>query len=275
VWARYDDSPSTRDTRAGFPAAKDSSFSVSSGVQVPRDGGWTLGVGVDFEDHRGSGYDGLWRADGKFLQLGGSARREVGAGSMGATLSLGEQSQSVRRLLGVTEPREAQGERSVAFLNSVLDYTYNIAAHGFTLQPAVSLGTSMLRYGSMTEQDANAQNAQIKGGSETHLWAEPALSGRYGAQLGNGASLRTFLRVGVLHYLSGTSTKVRAGLSGAPEGAAPMRIGSDLDRTHFVGEAGLQYETPRGFTMGLTYSRQESRIREGGAGSLRFVWPLR
>ena len=54
-----------------------------------------------------------------------------------------------------------------------------------------------------------------------------------------------------------------------------MRIGSDLDRTHFVGEVGLQYETAGGFTVGLSYTQQESDIREGGAGSLRFVWPLR
>jgi len=78
----------------------------------------------------------------------------------------------------------------------------------------------------------------------------------------------------VLQYLSGTSTKVRAGLEGAPVAAAPMRIGSDLDRTHVVGEVGLQFQTPGGFTLGLSYTQQESEIREGGAGSLRFVLPL-
>jgi hypothetical protein len=275
VWARYDDTPSTRDTRAGFPAATDSGTSVSTGLQVPRDGGWTIGVGVDFEDHRGSGYDGMWTADGQFLQLGGSARREFGASSIGATLSLGQDSQSVTRLLGITEAREAKGDRDVTFLSNVFDYTYNVAANGFTLQPSLSLGTSMLRYGGMTEQDANAQNAHIVGGSETHLWAEPAIGGRYSIEFASGATLRTFLRVGALHYLSGTSTKVRAGLAAATELAAPMRIGSDLDRTHFVGEAGLQYETEGGFTLGLSYSREESRIREGDAGSFRFVWPLR
>ncbi|MEO8062207.1 MAG: autotransporter outer membrane beta-barrel domain-containing protein [Pseudomonadota bacterium] len=275
VWARYDDNPSTRDTRAGFPAAHDSGYSVSTGVQAPRDGGWTFGVGVDFEDHRGSGYDGSWTADGKFLQVGGSARREFGSSSVGATLSLGESSESVTRLLGVTEPRHARGDRSVDFLSNVLDYTYDIAVHGFTLQPSVSLGTSMLRYGGMTEQGANAQNAVIVGGSETHLWAEPAIAGRYSTTFGSGASLRTFLRLGLMQYLSGTSTKVRAGLSGAPDEAAPMRIGSDLDRTHFVGEVGLQYQTAEGFTVGVSYSRQESEIREGDAGSFRFLWPLR
>jgi len=275
VWARYDDNPSTRDTRAGFPAATDSGTSISTGVQAPRDGGWTIGVGVDFEDHRGTGYDGLWTAEGKFLQLGGSARREFGASSIGATLSLGENTASVTRLLGITEPRQARGDREVFFLSNVFDYTYDIAANGFTLQPSLSLGTALLRYGGMTERDANAQNAQIVGGSEAHLWAEPAVAGRYSAEFGSGASLRTFLRVGVMHYLSGTSTKVRAGLAAATDLAAPMRIGSDLDRTHFVGEAGLQYETSGGFTIGLSYSRQESQIREGDAGSFRFVWPLK
>jgi hypothetical protein len=275
VWARYDDNPSRRDTRAGFPAAQDSGYSVSTGVQVPRDGGWTVGIGVDFEDHRGSGYDGLWAADGKFMQLGGSLRRAVGAGTVGATLSLGEDSQSVTRMLGVTEPRVAHGQRDVFFLSNVFDYTYAITVRGLTWQPSMSLGSSMLRYGGMTERDANAQNAQIVGGSETHLWAEPAIAGRYSTEFASGATLRAFLRVGLLHYVSGTSTKVRAGLWGAPDEAAAMRIGSDLDRTHYIGEAGLQYETSDGFTIGLGYSRQQSQIREGGAGTFRFVWPLR
>jgi hypothetical protein len=54
-----------------------------------------------------------------------------------------------------------------------------------------------------------------------------------------------------------------------------MRMGSDLDRTHFVGEMGLQYEAAGGFTLGLSYSQQDSEIREGSAGSLRFVLPLK
>ncbi|MEJ0084290.1 MAG: autotransporter outer membrane beta-barrel domain-containing protein [Pseudomonadota bacterium] len=274
VWARYDDNPSTRDTRAGFPAAKDSGSSISTGVQRPLDGGWTIGVGVDFEDHRGSGYDGLWTAEGNFTQLGGSARRAFGASSVGATLSLGSQTESVSRWLGVTGLREARGERDVYFLSNVLDYTYNIAANGFTLQPSLSIGTSMLRHGSMTERGADVQNAVIDSGSETHLWAEPAIAGRYSATFGSGASLRTFLRVGLMQYLSGTSTKVRASLAGDQGAASPMRIGSDLDRSHFVGEVGLQYETAAGFTMGLSYAREESQIREGDAGSFRFVLPL-
>ena len=85
----------------------------------------------------------------------------------------------------------------------------------------------------------------------------------------------TVVRVGALHYLSGTSTKVRAGLEGGPSHADPARFGSDLDRTHFVGEVGVQYATPGGFTMGFSYTQQESEIREGGAGSLRFMLPLK
>jgi hypothetical protein len=274
VWARYDDNPSRRDTRAGFPAAQDSGYSLSAGVQAQGDGGWTLGVGIDVEDHRGSGYDGLWTADGKLVQLGGSLRRELGASSIGATLSLGESSQSVTRLLGITEPRTARGDRDVFFLSSVLDYTHDISVGGFTWQPGFSAGTSMLRYGGMTEQDADSQNARIVGGSEIHLWAEPSIGGRYTTGFASGAALHGVLRMGLLHYVSGTSTKVRAGLRGAPEEAAPMRVGSDLDRTHFVGEVGLQYETAGGFTLGLGYSWQQSQIREGNAGSFRFVWPL-
>jgi len=101
------------------------------------------------------------------------------------------------------------------------------------------------------------------------------LGGRYVASFGNGASLRTFVRVGLLHYLSGTSTQVHAGLEGAPLETAPMRIGSDLDRNHVVGEAGLQFQAAEGFTIGFSYTQQESDVRESGAGSLRFLLPIK
>ncbi len=274
-WIRYDDLPSTRDTRAGFPAARDDGYSISQGIQVPRDGGWTLGFGVDFTDHESSGFDGLWSAENKFIQLGSTLRRDLGAHSIGGTFALGNDSQTVKRVLAVTDYYQAQGDRDVFFLSSVFDYTYSATAGGLTLEPSFSLGSSLLSYGNMHESGAGPQNAVIEGGSETHLWAEPALAMRHVANFGNGASLRTFARVGVLQYLSGSSTKVRSGLEGASPATDPMRMGSDLDRTHFVGEVGLQYAAADGFTLGFSYSQQKSEIRDGGAGSLRFVLPLK
>jgi len=180
----------------------------------------------------------------------------------------------VTRLVGVTGAYQAKGSRDVHFISNVLDYTWNFDAGGFSVQPSVNLGTALLSYGDMTEQGAGGQNAVIAGGDETHVWIEPAVGARYTANFGSGASLRTFVRAGVLQYLSGTSTGVRAGLAGAPDYAGYMDISSDLDRTHFVGEAGLQYQAAGGFTFGFSYSHQQSDFREGGAGSLRFALPL-
>jgi hypothetical protein len=275
VWARYDDNPSSRESQAGFPQASDDGYSVASGVQKPLDDHWTVGVAVDFEDHRSRGFEDRWTADSKFVQLGASARRDLGAGSLGATLQLGNDSQDVTRVLGITAGYEARGQRDVHFFSSVFDYTWNFSAGGFSFQPSFNLGTSLLKYGSMTEQGAGGQSATIAGDSESHLWAEPALGARYVAGFASGGALRTFARIGLLQYLSGTSTAVRAGLAGAPGNAAPMSISSNLDRTHVVGEAGLQYEASGGFTLGLSYTQQQSDIRAGGAGSLRFAMPLK
>jgi hypothetical protein len=273
-WGRYDDNPSSRDARAGFPSAKDDGFSISQGVQKPRDDGWVLGVGIDFEQHRSEGFDGLWTADSHFVQLGSSLRRDFGSYGVGATLALGNNSQSVTRQLGVTDLAEAEGNRNVYFVSSVLDYTHSVEVGGVRIEPSFNLGSSFLRHSKMTEQGAESQNAVIHHGSEIHLWAEPAVGARYDVKFVSGSSLRVFARAGVLHYLSGTSSKVRAGLEGAPAAATPMRIGSDLDRTHFLGEAGLQYRAAGGFTLSLSYAGQESEIREGGSSSVRFVLPL-
>ena len=275
-WIRYDDNPSVREARAGFPSARDSSYSISQGVQVPGDTGWTWGFGFDFEDHRTQGFDGLWSSGSKLFQLGANARRDLGFANIGATLALGNNSQDVRRQLFVTDASEARGDRRVTFLTHVLDLSRDFGFGGgrFTLQPSMNLGTSMLRYGTMFEEGAGAQNAVILRGNETHLWMEPAVSGRYVAEFGNGASLRLFARLGLLRYLSGTSTKVRSGLEGAGLEMAAMRTGSDLGRQHLVGEAGLQLSLPGGFTTTFSYNRRESDLREGGAGGVRFVLPL-
>jgi hypothetical protein len=274
-WGRYDDNPSTRDSRAGFPSSKDEGFSISQGLQKPRDDGWVIGVGIDIEKRESAGFDGLWTADSSFVQLGASLRRDFGSHGFGATLALGNNSQDVTRMLGVTDVTEAEGNRNVYFASSVLDYTYGITVGGLRIEPSFNLGTSLLSYSSMAEQGADSQNAIIHDGSEVHLWAEPALGARYDLPFLNGDSLRLFARAGMLHYFSGTSSKVRAGLEGAPVDAAPMRTSSDLDRTHFVGEAGMQLSLKGGFTMSFSYAMQESKIREGGAGSFRFTLPLR
>jgi hypothetical protein len=273
-WGRYDDNPSSREAAAGFPSARHDSYSISQGMQKPRDDGWVMGVGVDLEQHRSQGFDGMWTSESSFVQFGSSLRRDFGSHGVGATVALGHNAQEVTRQLGVTQVAEAQGNRSVFFMSSMLDYTRILEVAGVRIEPGINIGSSLLRYGKMTERGADSQNAVIHHGSEIHLWAEPAVGARYDVKFVSGASLRLFARAGVLHYLSGTSSKLRAGLEGAPAGATPMRIGSNLDRTHFVGEAGLQYRATGGFTLSMSFAEQQSEIREGGASSVRFVLPL-
>ncbi len=274
LWARYDDNPSTRDSRDGFPAAEDDAYSISQGIQRPLEGGWTFGMAFDFESHRSKGYGGLWSSESELVQLGAMARRDLGSASIGALVTLGSNSQEVERSVNVIAPSLAEGERSVLFTSGVFDYTHRFVRGGFTFAPSLNVGASLLNFGGMTEQGAGPLNAIVHGGSESHLWVEPAFGARYDLSLGSGATFRTYARLGLLHFLSGTSTKVRTSLQGAPAQAAPMRIDSDLDRQHVVAEGGLQYATADGFTIGLSYSQRQSEIRDGGAGSLRFVLPL-
>jgi hypothetical protein len=275
TWARYDDNPSSRESRDGFPSGSDDGFAISAGLQMPGDHGWTFGGAFDVEDHRGQGYEGLWSAEGKFFQMGASARRELTGGSFGATLSFGDSNQDVTRMLGVTDVVTAHGNQEVTFLSSVLDYTWSVSSGGFTFQPSLNLGASVLWREAMQERGAGSQGTVIFPGSEDNLWVEPALGVRYSASFAGGATLHTFARLGYLQYITGTSTEVLAGLSGAPDGVAPMHIGSDLDRNQVVGEAGMQWQAASGFTLGVSYSQQQSDLREGGAGSLRFVMPLK
>ena len=138
----------------------------------------------------------------------------------------------------------------------------------------LQFGTSFLRYGDMTEDGAESQNAVIHGGSETHLWVEPAIGGRYVVNFGSGGRCARSRASACCSTCRAPAPRCAPGSKARRWrqrrcASAPISIA----RTWWV-RPGLQYRRSDGFTLGLSYTHQESDIREGGAGSLRFVLPL-
>ncbi|HVN41319.1 MAG TPA: autotransporter domain-containing protein, partial [Steroidobacteraceae bacterium] len=274
AWGLYDYSASTRDTHDGFPSSRQTANRFSAGYQRSLDGDWVMGFGVDFEHGDSHGFDGRWKGEATDVQFGLAGRRVFGATSVGGVLNVGNSHQDVHRSLAVTEPVVASGERDVPFLAAVLDVTHRYVAGGVGISPALSLGLSSLFGDSMTEKYAGAQDLALSSHTDTRSWLEPSVAFDFERSLANNQTLRLYGRLGALYYLSQPSTEVVAGFAVAPHGAAPMVIGSDLGRTQFLGEFGVElYATDR-YMLSVSYGRQGSDIRTSDSGTARITVPL-
>ncbi len=111
------------------------------------------------------------------------------------------------------------------------------------------------------------------GDSQAHAWIEPSLAFGYEKSFSNSTSLHTYARFSVLSFLTKGRTDVLADFAGAPAGADPMRVSSDLDRTHYLGELGFEVIARR-FTFSLSYSAESSDIRDSSMGTVRVVFPI-
>ena len=123
----------------------------------------------------------------------------------------------------------------------------------------------------MVEAGAGPQGTVLNSSEQGHVWVEPSIGFGFERSLANRKLLRAYARLGGIHYLSAGKTEVAAGLAGAPAGVAPMRITSDLDRTHVIAEGGFELVASDRFTLSASYAAQGSDIRDSGTAAVRVV----
>jgi hypothetical protein len=271
VWSRIDDHPSSHGSHDGIPRGQEEGRQYSFGFQRRVAETWTLGAGLGLEDNDTIGFDGSWSGESTVVEVGLLARRASGRTSAGMVLALGNSSQDVRRELDVTNGAIANGDRDISFVSGAFDLMHDFVRGGLVVTPAVTVGVSFLSGERMTESGAGGLDAVLASDDETHLWVQPTLAFGFERGLANRKALRVYARLGALQYLTSPTTEVRAGLTGAPAGVELMRIGSQLDRTHFLAEGGLELIAADRFTFALSYSRQTSDTRESSSTGARFA----
>ncbi len=276
-WTRFDYQSSHKDLDAGFPRTEQLSHRYSQGIQFPGDNGWSYGLGIDFENNQSSGYSGHWSGNSNTLQLGVRARRDLGAVTAGGVVTVGAAEQTVERNLAVTIPTDTYAQRSMSFITGVFDVSQPIQRGDLSVTPAITLGMSALRGDRLAETgtgwSAGGQNLVLNSGTQEHTWIEPSVAFGYEKSFSSKAALRAFARLSLIHFIAGHTSEVRAGFVGAPAGVDSMRVFSDLDRTHFLGQAGLELIAPR-YSVSLAYSAEESDVRGGSTGTLRVAIPI-
>ncbi|MBX3695429.1 MAG: autotransporter outer membrane beta-barrel domain-containing protein [Steroidobacteraceae bacterium] len=274
MWARFDVDSSSHDSREGFPATEQIARRYSVGAQRALEGDWLVGFGMNIGNDGSKGYDGRWVSDSTLAQLGALARRRIGASTAGLRFTAGFADHDVRRRLNVTGPVTASGEHDLRFATLVGDVSNTIQSQGFSITRSLDVGASLLEGDAMSERGAGAQGVTLERASGRHLWVEPSIAFGYEKGFEGRRLLRLYARFGVLQYLIGGDTEVRAGLTGAPAGVAPMRVISDLDQTHLTLEGGLELAALDRYTLGLSFSAQDSQSRDSGTVTARVSVPI-
>jgi hypothetical protein len=274
TWVRVDLGSTDRDPDAGTPDSEETLRRYAWGFQFALERGLSVGFGLALDDGNVSGYGDLWSGGMKQLQAGASLRRNFGRWSVGGLATLGKSSQDAKRAIAVTDPRLASGDRSITFGSLLADASYRFDFDGFVVTPGLALGGALLDASGMAESGAHEQSLVMPGYTDVHLWAEPSVNVGLERAVGREGLFRAYARLGMLGYLNGARTQVRAGLAGGPEGVTPMRVKSDLDAVHLLAEGGVEYLTAAGLSLGLNYTAERSDLRSGGHLGLRFALSL-
>jgi hypothetical protein len=274
VWMRFDVDASTRDEAEGFPATHETAHRYSMGRQTALDGDWTVGLGADFEHNDSAGFDGQWRDETTTFQVGLRGARAYGPTTVGGTLSLGNSEYFVQRAVVVTEPLLATSHRDVPFVAGLVDVARAFDAGSVKLTPALNLGVAYLSGERTKESGADGQNLVLARDDETSAWVEPAVDAAFTTTFGQDKALRLYARFGALYYLTDATTEVKAGFAAAPQDAAMMVVGSDLDDLHWLAEGGVELVATDRYTLSLSYGAQRSDLRDSDTGTVRIVIPL-
>jgi hypothetical protein len=274
MWVRFDRNDTTTDEVAGFPEGEVSSRRYSTGTQFTVDTGPTYGLGIAFEETESHGFDGSWTGETRNLQLGFMGSRPFGRMTGGAVFALGTSRQDVSRLITLTGNDRVHGQRDLVFASGVIDLSLPVQRRGFTITPAVNVGFSWLLGDTLTESGTIGQRATIGGDNETHVWLEPSIALGTQRAFSRDRLLRAYARLGMLQYLTDSTSRVTAGFAAAPASVDDMRIESDLDSTQFIGEGGIEFISGDRFTIGLTYTMQQASVRDSGVGSMRVRIPI-
>ena len=276
TWARFDINSTTRDSSGGSPATEELARRYAWGYQHALDSGASVGVGLAFDDSSSQGYGGRWAGEAKRFQLGLSGRRSIGAYSVGGILTLGTSQQNVRRTFNVTGPESVKGSRDLDFATWVFDVSRRFERRGgFTFTPGLAFGGGVLNGQNVAESGSDAHSLVLDQHSDGHLWIEPSVNIGFAHEVARDQQLRLYARASGLRYLDGTSTEVRAGLSGTQVGVSRMSVGANLGRTLFLVEGGVEFSVLDRLTLGMSYSLQRWNPQDSGTFAARFSIPLR
>jgi uncharacterized protein with beta-barrel porin domain len=247
------------------------SYNLAGGAQWETGDSWHLGFALGLSlDNLDVG--DLSSSEGKQYQAGLSAKWRHENTTLSATLSGGYADYETLRtndLPGaggiVTSNPRMNLAASHLRLGHVLDYG------SWYLRPLVDAGVSYVDTAAFSEQGSSGGTLEVKSGSGTVWTVQPEIELGAEHAFASGSTLRSYLRFGLLHWLSGTTPDVEAAFRGAPDDVDPFIVSGSTDRNFGSVTLGLSLMREKNFELRLDYSGRFSDNTSYQGAGLKFA----
>ena len=252
------------------------SLSLSTGAQrAVGDGSWHAGWGFAYE-YSILRAEQLSNSSGNQLQLGAIVKKEYGATSLAADLSVGYGDYDSDRFVNLPVPNvTAHSNQDVKFLSGHLRlaHAFERGANWY-LKPMVDLGATHSWFAGFQETGAGPANLDVESRTETYVELTPALEIGGETRLSNGRLLRPYVKLGVTHFVSGASPEITASFQGAPVGVAPFTVKGEMDKTYTNVNLGVTLLNKKGQILQVGYFGSFSDHLKSNSGMVKLSIPF-
>ncbi|MGE0624304.1 MAG: hypothetical protein AB7I04_11155 [Pseudomonadales bacterium] len=274
VWYHFEDQETSLDAHDGYQSVDGSTTRLAFGGQWTYDNDWSVGVGFSRSRTNNDGFEGAWRSDALTYQVGGALKRRFGAAKLIGAASYGWSDADTTRALTVGDGFTADLSRDMRLASTILRAQYDFEFESWFVRPKVDLGFARLWADGADESGAAGASLVLRGYVDDYSWVRPALEA--GKEFDLGANrLRLNADFGVQQYLGSTDTVVEARFAGAPAGAAPLKLESDLGDPVYGASVGIDFLSRSNLILQLYYQRNWADHRDADAIRFKMEFPIR
>jgi hypothetical protein len=228
-------------------------LSLAGGLQGEISNNWHGGFGFSYE-HNEIDTGSLAETVGDLVQVGAVLKGRTGGTTYGLAVNGGYGWFETRRSVDLPAPGvKAKSDQEIGFVSGYLRLAHASEWRTWYLRPMINAGATYMHRGRFSEDGAGAANLTVRSEDETYLSVQPTveIGGEFSPN--GGTLLRPYARVGLTHFLSGTSPEITASFEGAPPGVAPFTVKGDMDRNYLEASIGADLLGVNGTTLRLAY----------------------
>jgi outer membrane autotransporter protein len=139
------------------------------------------------------------------------------------------------------------------------------------LRPMIDTGVNYVETSAFSEHGGGGGTLDVESGGGTVWTLQPEIELGAAHDFASGGALRSYIRVGLLHWLSGTTPEVTASFHGAPAGTDSFVVSGRTDRDFGSVTVGISLLREKNFELRLDYSGRFSDNTSYQGAGLKFA----
>jgi hypothetical protein len=240
---------------------------LSGGMQTAIGGRWHAGFALSYERSSLDNDNGAV-SDGDKIQAGAIIKGRDGATTYSAAVSGGYGWYETQRNIDfLPTPDRADGDQEIGFASVHARLAHVLEKGNWYMRPQIDAGITYVELNDFRERGAGGANLDVKGHDETYVSVQPAVEIGQEIKRRDGTLVRPYAKLGITHFISGTTPEISAVFQGAPAGVAPFTVKGDIDETFADVSLGLDILKEDGINLRLSYMGQFSEdMKHHGLG---------